>query len=121
MRPDPDIKSKWFDVLTENPEQLKLATLRYIIAGLFPPEQAALEAPFKARILAQIPILNQGNDLGLTRSFAGNMLPAHCTAESEVEMAALVEEYSAMKPQILKAVKARHQTVGRCIKALALL
>ncbi|MDG1165325.1 MAG: aminopeptidase N [Porticoccaceae bacterium] len=121
MRPDPDIKSKWFDVLTENPEQLKLATLRYIMAGLFPPEQATLEAPFKARILAQIPILNQGNDLGLTRSFAGNMLPAHCTAESEVEMATLVEEYAAMKPQILKAVKARHQTVGRCIKALALL
>jgi hypothetical protein len=26
-----------------------------------------------------------------------------------------------MKPQILKAVKARHQTVERCIAALALL
>jgi aminopeptidase N len=121
LQPDPEVKAKWFAVLIDNPEQLKLSTLRYVMYGLFPPEQDALEAPFKARILAQIPVLNQGNDLGLTRSFASNMLPAQCSAQSEAELAGLVEEYGAMKPQILKAVKARHQTVERCIAALALL
>lgn len=121
LQPDPQIKAKWFAVLTDNPDKLKLSTLRYVMYGLFPPEQAALEAPYKARILAQIPILNQGSDLGLTRSFASNMLPGECTAQSERELAGLVEQYSAMKPQILKAVKARHQTVERCIAALALL
>ena len=121
LQPDPQIKAKWFAVLTDNPDKLKLSTLRYVMYGLFPPEQAALEAPYKARILAQIPVLNQGSDLGLTRSFASNMLPGECTAQSERELAGLVEEYSAMKPQILKAVKARHQTVERCIAALALL
>ena len=121
LRPDPEIKAKWFAVVTDNPDRLKLSTLRYIMAGLFPPEQSALEQPYKARILAQIPVLNQGSDLGLTRSFTSSLLPAQCTDQSEKELAGLVEEYQAMKPQILKAVKARHQTVQRCIKALALL
>ena len=121
LRPDPEIKAKWFAVVTDNPDRLKLSTLRYIMAGLFPPEQSALEQPYKARILAQIPVLNQGSDLGLTRSFTSSLLPAQCTDQSEKELAGLIEEYQAMKPQILKAVKARHQTVQRCIKALALL
>lgn len=121
LRPDPDVKARWFEAITLNPDNLKLATLRYVMAGLFPAEQTVLEQPFKTRILAQIPILNQSNDLGLTRAFARAMLPAQCTAESEQELKALVGEYSAMKPQIVKAVKARHQTVERCIKALALL
>ena len=121
LRPDPEVKAKWFAALTDNPDQLKLSTLRYVMYGLFPPEQAALEAPYKEKILAQIPVLNQGSDLGLTRSFASTMLPAQCTAQSEAELAGLVEAYSQMKPQVLKAVKARHQTVERCIAALALL
>ena len=121
LRPHPEVKAQWFAVLIDNPDKLKLSTLRYIMAGLFPAEQASLKQPFNAQILAQIPVLNAGTDLGLTRSFASSMLPAQCTAQSERRLASLVDDYSSMKPQILKAVKAKHQTVERCIKALALL
>lgn len=121
LRPDAAVKAKWYDVLENNPNKLKLSTLRYIMYGLFPSEQADLEKPFKDKILAQIPKLNDGDDLGLLSSFAGVMLPANCTVESEKELAALVQEYKDMKPQVVKSVKAKHQQAGRCVKALALL
>ncbi|GHF87610.1 aminopeptidase N [Thalassotalea marina] len=121
VRPEAEVKAKWFDVVINNPDKLKLSTLRYIMWGLFPAEQSALEAPYKDRILAQIPKLNAGDDLSLLDSFTGSMLPSQCTAESEAELAKLVEEYKDMKPQVLKTVKARHQGVQRCVKALKLL
>ena len=89
--------------------------------GLFPTEQQALEAPYKDKILAHIPKLNDGGDLGLLSAFAGSMIPTSCTAESEAELAKLVNEYADMKPQVLKSVKGSHQQIGRCIKALKLL
>ena len=121
LRPEAEVKEKWFNVVINNPDKLKLSTLRYIMAGLFPSEQQALEAPYKAKILAHIPKLNEGSDLGLLESFAGRMIPSQCTLASEAELAQLVKDYSGMKPQVLKSVKSRHEQVGRCIKALTLL
>ena len=89
--------------------------------GLFPAGQHELEAPYKAKILAHIPKLNEGSDLGLLESFAGSMLPTQCTPESEAELAQLIKDYSGMKPQVLKSVKSSHQQIGRCVKALTLL
>ena len=121
LRPDPEVKAKWFEVVINNPDKLKLATLRYIMAGLFPAEQLALEQPFKERILAQIPLLNAGEDLGLTRYYVNYLLPTECTAANETKLAQLVIEYSTMQPRIVKAVKGTHQQVQRCIAALELL
>lgn len=121
LRPEAEVKAKWFNVVVNNPDKLKLSTLRYIMWGLFPSEQEALEAPYKDKILAHIPKLNEGSDLSLLGSFTGSMLPSSCTAESESELAKLVTEYADMKPQALKSVKATHQQVGRCIRALKLL
>ncbi|MDG1750167.1 MAG: aminopeptidase N [Thalassotalea sp.] len=121
LRPEEQVKAKWFDVVVNNPENLKLSTLRYIMWGLFPSDQGKLEAPYKAKILAHIPKLNEGSDLELLSAFTGSMLPRECTAESETELAKLVVEYKDMKPQALKSVKAQHQNVERCVKALKLL
>ena len=121
IRPEAEVKEKWFNIVINNPDKLKLSTLRYIMWGLFPGEQQALEAPYKAKILAHIPKLNEGSDLGLLESFAGSMLPTQCNAVSEAELAQLIKDYSGMKPQVLKTVKASHQQIGRCVKALELL
>lgn len=121
LRPTPDNKAKWFNVVINNPEQLKLSTLRYIMWGLFPSEQQALAAPYKAKILAHIPKLNKGSDLSMLASFTSSLLPAQCTPESEQELAALITTFSDLKPQALKSVKSSHQKMQRCIKALALL
>lgn len=121
LQPDEQVKAKWFDVVINNPDNIKLSTLRWIMFGLFTSEQSHLEAKYKEQILAHIPKLNEGSDLELLSAFAAYMIPSECTAESEVELANLVEEYKDMKPQVLKSVKARHQRVQRCVKALKLL
>lgn len=121
LRPQPGNKQKWFDVVINNPQQLKLSTLRYIMYGLFPAEQKALQLPYKSTILATIPQLNSGSDLGLLRAFVDYLLPSQCTVASERELSGLVEQYQAMKPQVLKGVKARHQEVQRCLEVMALI
>jgi len=121
VRPEANIKDKWLNIVINNPEKLKLSTLRYIMWGLFPAEQQDLAIPYKAKILAHIPKLNEGSDLSLLESFTSSLLPAQCSTASEQELAALITAYSEMKPQALKSVKASHQEVERCIKALKLL
>lgn len=121
LRPQPEVKEHWFNVVLNNPEQLNLSTLRYIMWGLFPPEQQDLVGPYKAKILAHIPKLNQGSDLSLLESFTSSLLPAQCTPQSEQELADLITAYQELKPQALKSIKATHQDIGRCIKALKLL
>lgn len=121
LRPDPAVKAKWFEVLTKNPDKLKLSTLRYVMFGMFPAEQHALETPYVERILSHIDRLNSEGDLGMLGAFTGSMLPTNCTAESHHRLAGLVEQYKGMKPQVVKSVKASHQNVGRCVNVLALL
>jgi aminopeptidase N len=121
LRPDPAVKAKWFDIIINNPDNLKLATLRYAMFGMFPRDQKALEAPYKDRILAHIESLNTQGNLKLLGAFAGSMLPSSCTNESYQELGELVEKYKDMKPQVLKGVKRSHQEVGRCVKVLNLL
>ena len=121
LRPDPKVKEKWFDIIINNPDNLKLATLRYAMWGIFPGNQKELEAPYKARILAHIEKLNNDGNLMLLGAFAGAMLPTSCTNESYQELGELVEEYKDMKPQVLKGVKRSHQEIGRCVKVLELL
>lgn len=121
VRPERQVKEKWFNIVVNNPDKLKLSTLRYVMNGLFPAEQNALEAPYRSKILAHILKLNAGSDLALLGSFTNAMLPNQCTSQNEKELAKLVEEYKDMKPQVVKSVKATHENVSRCVRALKLL
>jgi len=121
LRPDPAVKAKWFDIIINNPDKLKLATLRYAMWGMFPSDQEALEAPYVERILAQVKVLNEQGQLRMLQSFVGSMVPVSCTVDSHQQLAGLIEEYKDMKPQVLKSVKRKHQEVGRCVDVLELL
>ena len=121
VRPEADVKAKWFKVLINNPSNLKLSTLRIIMNGMFLSDQQQLEEPYQQKIIAHINTLNSGSDLGLLEYFANNMLPFRCTTEMEKKLAALLIEYKDMKPQVLKAIKTNHQEVGRCINRQVLL
>lgn len=121
LRPEANIKSKWFNELIKNPNNLKLSTLRFVMHGMFPTEQSKLEKPYKARIIDHIATLNQKGDLALLGNFTNAMLPVQCTVESEQSLATLVDTYSELKPQAVKAIKKSHETAERCIKVLNLL
>jgi len=121
LRPDADVKAKWFEELTENPNNLKLSTLRFIMYGMFPSEQSDLENTYKPRIINHIATLNDRGDLALLGNFTSQMLPVACTSESEQSLSRLAESYIDMKPQAVKAIKSAHETAERCVKVLNLL
>jgi aminopeptidase N len=117
IRPEADIKKKWFDVIVNNPEKLKLSTLRYIMFGLFPAEQKEFHTPYKEQILKHVIKLNEGTDLRMLSGFTG-LIPTTCTSISQKELSGLVEEFKDMKPQALKRVKSKHEAIERCLKVL---
>jgi len=118
LRPDSSVKAKWFDVVINNPDQLKLSTLRYIMWGLFPREQKSFEQPYVERILAHVDQLNAQGELRMLKSFVSTMIPTDCTKSSHQRLTNLVEQNQGMKPQVVKAIKATHQNVGRCVAVL---
>ncbi|WDE03797.1 aminopeptidase N [Thalassomonas viridans] len=120
QRPQEKIKTEWFDTLINNPQQLKLARLRYIMAGLFPAEQQALKTPYRERIVGKLRALNDAGNIGLLNSFARMMLPEQCTSDNETFLAGLVKDSGHMKAVALKNIRASHQQVNRCNKILAL-
>ena len=121
LRPEAKIKDKWLKVVINNPDKLKLSTLRYVMWGLFPLEQKALSIASKAERFEHILQLNKGSDLVMLEAFTAYLLPRECNTQSEQELATFIEQNKNLKPQVLKTVKASHQTIGRCIKALELL
>jgi len=121
LRPDPAVKAKWFEVIINNPDKLKLSTMRYIMWGMFPYDQQTLETPYVERILAHVDVLNQQGESRMLKSFVGSMVPTSCTERSHQRLAGLVEQYKDMKPQVVKSIKSSHQEVGRCVAVLSLL
>ena len=121
LRPEPEQKAKWFELLIKNPDNLKLARLRYIMRGLFPVEQQNLKTPYQQDIIAEIKQLNEQGNLSMLSSFTQIMLPQQCTLESELALASLVQASGEMKAIALKRIKATHQQVERCNKILTLL
>lgn len=118
IRPDPAIKAVWFERLVNNPDKLKLATLRYVIGDIFPSEQQYLKTPYHQKILAHVETLNAGDDLNLLRAFTGSMLPQQCNSQSEQLLANFLAKSGDMKAQALKGIKSSHQDVQRCIKII---
>jgi aminopeptidase N len=121
VRPDAANKAYWFERLVQNQDKLKLATLRYIMTGLFQPEQQKLKTRFKQQILSHINTLNAGDDLLLLRSFSAEMIPETCNPQGEKLLADYLEKSGHMKVQALKSIKAAHEYVQRCVNIVKLL
>ncbi len=120
VQPEAHIKAKWLTTFLENPDKLKISSLRYIVRGLFPSEQVSLAKPFKTQLLNYVDKMNQQENLNLL-DLAVDLIPASCTLASEQELAQLVVDYQAMKPQAIKGIKAKHESVARCVKVLGVI
>lgn len=121
IRPDVAAKKKWFKVVTENPDGLKLATLKGVMSGLFPREQYNFKKPYERQIEAHIGQLNAGTDLGMLKNYTARLLSTDCTASSADRYDALLNRYHDAKPQALKSIKQYRQNNQRCQKALKLI
>lgn len=120
-RPNVAIKRKWFTSVTENPDNLKISSLRGVMNHLFPTEQVNFEKPYQQKIEDHISKLNEGADLNMLSAYTRAMLSDDCTSSSSKRYDALLERFKNAKPQVVKALKAFQQRNQRCQKALKLI
>jgi aminopeptidase N len=121
IQPDAKAKAQWFDIVLNNPDNLKLSTLRAIMYNLFPIEQQVLAKPYEQKALQEIPRLNDSADLGYLSAFANAFVPAYCHAESIKQLTKANETFKTFKPQVVKTFKGALQNDQRCVSIVNLI
>jgi aminopeptidase N len=116
IRPLPDVKATWFDTVLNRPDTYKVATLRYVMSNLFPPEQLALMEPYREPILAAIPALNATDALEYLSEFTSYFDTALCTPQSVARLAQANDEFAGLQPLVVKTFLIHHQQDERCVR-----
>ena len=116
VRPQADVKEKWLATILDASATSKVATLRTLMANLFPAEQTALLEPQRERILAAIPMLNQNASQELLESITDGLIPATCTPDSVARLAQANTDFAGMLPLVVKASLVHHQRAAACVR-----
>ena len=116
VRPQADVKEKWLATILDASATSKVATLRTVMANLFPAEQTALLEPQRERILAAIPMLNQNASQELLESITDGLIPATCTPDSVARLAQANTDFAGMLPLVVKAYLVHHQRDEACVR-----
>lgn len=121
IRPDAGTKQTWLDVIINDPDSLKLATLRTVMGYLLPNEQTTLREQFAERILNAIPAINTSGTQEYVGEFVGNLSPAQCTPASVSRLAQANLDYADLQPLIVKSYLIKQQRDASCVAIGALL
>jgi len=121
VRPEQGVKAKWFDTIVNAPDSYKLATLRSVMAWLFPAEQSNLLAPYREPILAAIPQLDALATQEYLSEFTGSFSGASCTPESVARLAQANADFAGMQPLVVKSYLIHHQNDQRCVRLKSVL
>jgi len=116
IRPDAAIKQRWLDVLLDSPDSYKLATLRTVMAVLFPAEQPALAEASAARVLAAVPQLNESASQEFLGEFTGYLSTATCSETSVARLTQANREFATMQPLVVKSFLIHQQEDARCLR-----
>jgi aminopeptidase N len=116
IRPDPAIKQQWLSVLLEAPDTYKLATLRTVMAVLYPAEQGALADADAARILAAVPELNRSASQEFLGEFTGYLSTASCSEASVARLNQANRDFAGMQPLVVKSFLIHQQEDARCLR-----
>jgi aminopeptidase N len=116
LRPDPAIKEAWLGTILENSESQKLATLRTVMAALFPPEQGELLEAVAERLLAAVPVLEASASQELLGEYTGYFGTGTCSEASVARLAAANARFAGMQPLVVKSYLIHHQGDERCLR-----
>lgn len=105
--------------LLDSPESYRLATWRYVMSELFPPEQLALLEPWRERILEAVPRLNGEADLEFLGEFTGYFSTATCTEASVERLAQANRDFAGLQPIVVKSYLVHHQNDELCVRLKA--
>jgi len=115
IRPDAATKKKWFDIIQNKSNDMKLKEKESIMFSLFPGSQYKLQEPYIADILKTIPMLNKDADLRFLTSYVYAFVPTDCTPENVKRLEGLLNEYKSLKFPVVRALKRMHENDERCV------
>jgi len=114
--PDQATKAKWLAEL-QNPETLTgLARQRAVMAGLFPPNQTALQFELLGQALDALPELSETTDPYFMSSYASVLLTPMCLPESGALMQKALDEHAdQLNSTALRFLREAHQADRECL------
>jgi len=116
IRPDPAVKEQWLDTIINSPDTYKLATLRSVMAVLFPDEQLELLTPYTDLLLTTLEILNTTATQQFLGEYTSYFDAATCTPASVARLAKANIKFANYQPSIVKAYQVHQQRDERCVK-----
>ncbi len=118
-RPTAANKAKWFEIIQDDNQGLKLREQQYILSSLPDKNHPELMAPFHAEVLKTIPELNKTADDRFLVSYVNALLPSTCSRENAAELGTLLDEWQGLKFPVVRAIKLKKERVDRCVKITA--
>ncbi len=114
VRPSLEAKQEFLSMVVDNPDDLKVATLRTILFNLFPPEQTGLLENLADDILQHYGVLNETGLERFLNSYI-EILPTTCTQASIDRLAALEDEFAGYRPVLANRFLELQQADERCV------
>ena len=114
VRPSLEAKQEFLSMVVDNPDDLKVATLRTILFNLFPPEQTGLLENLADDILQHYGVLNETSLERFLNSYI-EILPTTCTQASIDRLAALEDEFAGYRPVLANRFLELQQADERCV------
>lgn len=117
VRPDPQVKRKWFDEITASDASKSLAELEVAMEALFPLSQSELALPFISDFYARLLELSKTRDDEYLENFVANVTPDACGKETTAPLHRFIRDNPKLSPVVLKGLKMARQEQARCLVA----
>lgn len=119
VKPDPQVKRKWVEILKQEKPPLSVADARSVAYSLFPSEQKDLLQPFLNDYYDYLSKYAAADDEAYVSTFASALDPLRCRAEDSSRLSAFVEARKEMMPTLRKRLSIRLEEDERCQKIRA--
>jgi aminopeptidase N len=115
IRPDPKTKSEWRATVEDLQTRLPFSKIRTAMSRLYPAEQNRLSELSAQQRLSGLAALDKAAGPVYMRAYAGNMIPATCTAASVKRLTAAAAELKDLSAGTRRALLDARQEDQRCV------
>ena len=115
VRPDPARKTAWLAKIQALDDSEPFSRLRVAMGSLYPAGQGSLEEATAGQRLESLARIDQAADPVFKRSYAGNMIPATCTAASAARLERAIAAGAGLSAGTRRALLSAQEEDVRCV------
>jgi aminopeptidase N len=121
LRPEKNLKLKWYKAITMEKPTLSLAEMKQVMYNSFPPSQIQITKQVSGAFFKDLDRLLKTADSGFLRSFARGLAPSFCDSESEQNLKKYLKSRPNLNPSVMKTLRVEMQENQRCQRARKLM